>query len=78
MYLNADGNEIQVPFIRRLAEFGSRGSTNTRQTFRASIGLDGTFSNGWTGIFIIHMDSQIECNTVEHTMQQIWLMQLML
>ena len=32
----------------------------------------------WTGIFIIHMDSQIECNTVEHTMQQIWLMQLML
>ena len=32
----------------------------------------------WTGIFTIHMDSQIECNTVEHTMQQIWLMQLML
>ena len=46
MYLNADGNEIQVPFIRRLAEFGSRGSTNTRQTFRAAVGLDGTLSNG--------------------------------
>ena len=26
MYLNAAGNEIEVPFIRRLAEFGSRGS----------------------------------------------------
>jgi outer membrane receptor protein involved in Fe transport len=46
MYVNADGNEIQVPFIRRLAEFGSRGSTNTRQTFRAAVGLDGTLSNG--------------------------------
>ena len=46
MYLNAAGNEIQVPFIRRLAEFGSRGSTNTRQTFRAAVGLDGTLSNG--------------------------------
>jgi len=46
MYLNADGNEIQVPFIRRLAEFGNRGSTNTRQTFRAAVGLDGTLSNG--------------------------------
>ena len=47
MYLNAAGNEIEVPFIRRLAEFGSRGSTNTRQTFRAAIGLDGTLSNGF-------------------------------
>tara|TARA_B100000674_G_scaffold195648_1_gene159313 strand:+ start:24 stop:3107 length:3084 start_codon:yes stop_codon:yes gene_type:complete len=46
MYLNAAGNEIQVPFIRRLAEFGNRGSTNTRQTFRAAVGLDGTLSNG--------------------------------
>ena len=46
MYLNAAGNEIQVPFIRRLAEFGSRGSTNTRQTFRAAVGLEGTLSNG--------------------------------
>ena len=46
MYVNANGEEIQVPFIRRLAEFGSRGSTNTRQTFRAAVGLDGTLSNG--------------------------------
>ena len=46
MYLNAKGEEIQVPFIRRLAEFGSRGSTNTRQTFRAAVGLEGTLSNG--------------------------------
>jgi|TARA_B100001094_G_scaffold192390_1_gene186252 outer membrane receptor protein involved in Fe transport len=46
MYLNAAGNEIEVPFIRRLAEFGTRGSSNTRQTFRASIGFDGTLSNG--------------------------------
>ena len=46
MYLNAEGNEIQVPFIRRLAEFGNRGSSNTRQTFRAAVGLDGTLSNG--------------------------------
>ena len=46
MFLNAKGQEIQVPFIRRLAEFGSRGSSNTRQTFRAAIGLDGTLSNG--------------------------------
>ena len=46
MYLNAAGNEIEVPFIRRLAEFGGRGSENTRQTFRAAIGFDGTLSNG--------------------------------
>ena len=46
MYLNAKGEEIQVPFIRRLAEFGSRGSTDTRQTFRAAVGLEGTLSNG--------------------------------
>ena len=47
MYLNAAGNEIEVPFIRRLAEFGLRGSENTRQTFRGSIGFEGTFSNGF-------------------------------
>jgi outer membrane receptor protein involved in Fe transport len=41
------GGELQVPFIRRLAEFGTRGSENTRQTFRASMGLEGTFSNGF-------------------------------
>jgi outer membrane receptor protein involved in Fe transport len=46
MYLNAAGNEIEVPFIRRLAEFGTRGASNTRQTFRASMGLEGTLSNG--------------------------------
>lgn len=40
------GSELQVPFIRRLAEFGGRGSENTRQTFRASMGLEGTLSNG--------------------------------
>jgi iron complex outermembrane receptor protein len=47
MYLNADGNEIEVPFIRRLAEFGLRGSSNTRQTFRAAVGIEGTLSNGF-------------------------------
>ena len=46
MYLNSAGNEIEVPFIRRLAEFGTRGSSNTRQTFRASLGFEGTLSNG--------------------------------
>ena len=34
------GHELQIPFIRRLAEFGTRGSENTRQTFRASMGLE--------------------------------------
>ena len=47
MYLNATGNEIEVPFIRRLAEFGTRGSSNTRQTFRAAVGIEGTLSNGF-------------------------------
>ena len=41
------GHELQVPFIRRLAEFGTRGSENTRQTFRASMGLEGTLANGY-------------------------------
>lgn len=46
MYVDADGNELQVPFIRRLLEFGTRGSSNTRETFRAALGAVGTFSNG--------------------------------
>jgi len=45
-FLDANGNELQVPFIRRLLEFGTRGSSNTRETFRAAIGFDGTFDNG--------------------------------
>ena len=45
--LRKAGQELQIPFIRRLAEFGTRGSENTRQTFRASMGLEGTFSNGF-------------------------------
>ena len=77
MYLNAAGNEIEVPFIRRLAEFGLRGSENTRQTFRGAIGLEGTFSNGFDWDHTIHMDFQIGCNTVALTMQRIWLMPLM-
>jgi iron complex outermembrane receptor protein len=36
----------EVPFIRRLLEFGTRGAENTRETFRAAIGFDGTFANG--------------------------------
>ena len=41
------GHELQVPFIRRLADFGTRGSEITRQTFRASMGLEGTLANGY-------------------------------
>ena len=47
MYVDADGNELQVPFIRRLLEFGTRGSSNTRETFRGALGANGTYSNGW-------------------------------
>lgn len=32
-----------IPFIRRLAEFGNRGSSNTRATFRVAIGTEGEF-----------------------------------
>jgi iron complex outermembrane receptor protein len=45
--LRPAGSELQVPFIRRLAEFGLRGSENTRQTFLVSMGLEGTLSNGF-------------------------------
>jgi len=31
----------EIPFIRRLAEFGNRGSQNTRETFRIAVGTDG-------------------------------------
>jgi len=32
----------EIPFIRRLVEFGNRGSTNTRDTFRIATGMAGT------------------------------------
>ena len=32
------------------------------------------FQMEWTGMHIIHMDSQTECNIVAPTMLQIWLM----
>ncbi len=63
MYLNAAGNEIEVPFIRRLAEFGLRGSENTRQTFRGAIGFEGTFSNGFdwdqSGLLVTSEDMHV-------------------
>jgi len=42
----ADANGIDsIFFTRRLAEFGGRGATNERQTFRGVIGLEGEFEN---------------------------------
>lgn len=31
----------EIPFIRRLQELGNRGASNTRETFRAAIGMEG-------------------------------------
>ena len=41
---NPDWNG-QIPFIRRLAEFGNRGSTNTRDTFRIATGMQGSIGS---------------------------------
>ena len=41
---NPDWNG-QIPFIRRLQEFGNRGSTNTRETFRIATGMEGSIGS---------------------------------
>jgi outer membrane receptor protein involved in Fe transport len=44
-YVRPNGTMVQVPFIRRLLEFGNRGSGNTRETFRAAFGMEGTIGD---------------------------------
>jgi len=44
-YVRPNGTSVEVPFIRRLLEFGTRGSFNTRETFRAAFGMKGTIGN---------------------------------
>jgi outer membrane receptor protein involved in Fe transport len=41
---NPDWNG-HIPFIRRLQEFGNRGSTNVRDTFRVAFGMQGSFGD---------------------------------
>ena len=41
---NPDWNG-EIPFIRRLQEFGNRGSTNVRDTFRIAFGTQGSFGD---------------------------------
>jgi len=41
---NPDWNG-NIPFIRRLAEVGGRGASNTRETLRVAFGTEGTFGN---------------------------------
>ena len=72
MYLNAAGNEIEVPFIRRLAEFGSVDQKIQDRLLEVLLVLKELFRMDLIGMLIIHMVSQIECNTVEHTMLPIW------
>ncbi|MBK1639911.1 TonB-dependent receptor [Rhodothalassium salexigens DSM 2132] len=40
--LGTDGASDRIGFVRRLAEFGPRGSSNERQTFRVVAGLEGS------------------------------------
>lgn len=42
---NANGVD-NIFFTRRLAEFGGRGASNERETFRTVLGLEGEFANG--------------------------------
>jgi outer membrane receptor protein involved in Fe transport len=41
---NPDWNG-EIPFIRRLQEFGNRGSENQRETFRVAFGMEGSFGD---------------------------------
>lgn len=41
---NPDWNG-EIPFIRRLVEFGNRGSTNNRDTFRIATGMEGSIGD---------------------------------
>ncbi|MFC1778021.1 TonB-dependent receptor plug domain-containing protein, partial [Pseudomonadota bacterium] len=45
---NADNPDWNghIPFIRRLVEFGNRGATNSRDTFRLAFGMQGTLPFG--------------------------------
>ena len=44
---NADNPDWNghIPFIRRLQEFGNRGSTNNRDTFRIAVGMEGSLGD---------------------------------